>query len=129
MLSKTTKNRFAYKLDKVFWFILAIGPFVGYFLVITFSGLAAPTGEIKLSFWNFFSLYLFPMDAFTENIIWSALYNLFGPKGVFPFFTTSSALLVFYWPIIVEIAHVFFDVMVFIPRLAHKWISKAVQDD
>lgn len=29
----------------------------------------------------------------------------------------------------VEIFHVLFDVVVFIPRLAHKWISAAVQDD
>ena len=29
----------------------------------------------------------------------------------------------------VEVFHVMFDVVVFIPRLAHKWIGKAVQDE
>lgn len=29
----------------------------------------------------------------------------------------------------VALAHVFFDVIVFIPRLAHKWLGKATQQD
>ena len=29
----------------------------------------------------------------------------------------------------IEIVHVLFDVLVFIPRLTHKWVRKAVQDE
>lgn len=128
MLSKTTKNRFAYKLDKVFWFLIAIAPFLGYFLCVAFNGLTVSSGsEITLS--NFFVTYVLGGSSFSSNIVWTSLYNMFGPTGVFPVVSNEGALYIFNWFIWVEIFHLFFDIIVFIPRLAHKWISKAVQDD
>lgn len=128
MLSKTTKNRFAYKLDKIFWFLIAITPFLGYFLCAAFNGLAV-SNESALTLSNFFVTYVLGGSSFSSNIVWTTLYNMFGPTGVFPVFSNELGLYVFNWFIWVEIFHLFFDVIVFIPRLAHKWISKAVQDD
>lgn len=130
MLSKTTKNRFSYKLDKLFWWLVALMPFIGYFGVVAFNGLTLAPGEAAVpSLPNFMYQYVFSGASFEGNPVWYILSNLFGSNGVFPIFTNQSSLLVFNWFIVVEIIHVCFDIIVFIPRLAHKWISKAVQDD
>lgn len=106
-----SKNRFARKCDKVFWFIVLLLPLFTYF-VIAYRQPDAP------DFLAYSTIYRFP---FIADIFDSV-------------FTTSNFIC---FPIInylsycvgVEIAHCFFDVVVFIPRLAHKWIGKAVQDD
>ena len=125
MLSKTTKNRFSYKLDKLFWFIVAFAPLFCYLLYVPAK---STSGEP-------ISVALFLLDnflsgvEFSANPVWSAFYQIFSKNGVFPLFGSEGALYLFFWFVSVELIHLFFDVIVFIPRLAHKWISKAVQDD
>ena len=128
MLSKTTKNRFAYKLDQIFWFLIAIAPFLGYFVCVAFNGLTV-ANEQDVTLPNFFVSYVLGGSGFSNNIVWTTIYRIFGENGVFPIFTSEAPLYVLNWFIWVELFHVFFDVIVFIPRLAHKWISKAVQND
>ena len=128
MLSKTTKNRFGYKIDKIFWFLIAIAHFLGYFLCVAFNGLTGANKQ-ELTLPNFFVSYVLGGSSFSDNIVWTTLYRIFGQNGVFPIFTSEAPLYVLNWFVWVELFHVFFDVIVFIPRLAHKWISKAVQDD
>ena len=74
---------------------------------------------------------LFGSALYSSNLFYSVLDKIFGAAGFFPLFASSSdgilRLLTYFCTI--EVIHVYFDVIVFIPRLAHKWISKAVQDD
>lgn len=128
MLSKTTKNRFAYKLDKVFWWIVALLPVFCYILYVGFGDVKTSTGSLY-TLPDFFVSYVLNGSGFADNIVWTTLNEIFGASGVFPIFTSDVPLFIFNWFIWVELIHVFFDVIVFIPRLAHKWISKAVQDD
>lgn len=128
MLSKTTKNRFSYKLDKVFWWIVALLPIFCYILYVGFGDVKTATGSLY-TLPDFFVTYVLNGYAFGDNVVWTTLYKIFGSNGVFPIFMSDSSLYIFNWFIWVELFHVFFDVIVFIPRLAHKWISKAVQDD
>lgn len=128
MLSKTTKNRFSYKLDKVFWWIVALLPILCYVLYVGFGDVKTNTGSL-FTLPDFFVTYVLNGYAFADNVVWTTLYGIFGSNGVFPIFASDAALYIFNWFIWVELFHVFFDVIVFIPRLAHKWISKAVQDD
>lgn len=128
MLSKTTKNRFSYKLDKIFWWIVALLPVLCYILYVGFGDVKTSTGSLY-TLPDFFATYILNGTGFSANVIWTTLAEIFGSGGVFPIFTTDSSLYIFNWFIWVELFHVFFDVIVFIPRLAHKWISKAVQDD
>lgn len=128
MLSRTTKNRFGYKLDKIFWWFLALFPILAYVLYVGFGDVRTSTGSFY-TLPDFFVSYILNGVGFSDNVVWKALYGLFGSSGVFPIFTSDTPLFFFNWFIWVELFHVFFDVMVFIPRLAHKWISKAVQDD
>lgn len=125
MLTKTTKNRFAYKLDKIFWFLIAIAPLFCYFLYVPFKNIAGESVSLpQFCVDNFLNGI-----AFGENPIWNAFYQIFSKDGVFPLFSHEGAMYFFFWLVSVELIHLFFDVIVFIPRLAHKWISKAVQDD
>lgn len=130
MLTKTTKNRFAYKLDKIFWFFLSFLPVFSWLLYNLSFGQTA--GE------NFKDFERYLIDIFgignipAINIVYKALSQIFSyTKSIMPemAFLSNSMTQLFTWMIMIEILHIFFDVIVFIPRLAHKWISKAVQDD
>lgn len=123
MLSKTTKNRFGYKLDKIFWWIVMLFPLFAY---LGFS-LLYPK-ETPISFCAFFTTL--GIDSWDKNPVYDVLNSLFGSNGVFPIFNTTPCFVTYFtWCVTVEIIHIIFDVLVFIPRLCHKWISKAVQDD
>lgn len=128
MLSKTTKNRFSYKLDKLFWWIVALFPVIAYVLYVGFGDVKTSSGGLY-TLPDFFVTYVLNGSGFSNNIVWTTFYRIFGTNGIFPIFTSEAPLYILNWFIWVELFHVFFDVIVFIPRLAHKWISKACQDD
>lgn len=123
MLSKTTKNRFSYKLDKIFWWIVTLFPLFAYLGFSLFYPKDTP-----ISFCQFF--ITLGIDSWDANPVYKVFNSLFGSNGIFPIFNTTPCFITFFtWCVTVEIIHIIFDVIVFIPRLAHKWISKAVQDD
>ena len=65
----------------------------------------------------------------TDNIIYNSLSDLFGVNGVLTFFNVNSSLLLYFsYFIIVEVLHLVIDCVVFIPRLAHKWLNKCTME-
>ena len=126
-MKKTGNTRFAYRLDKVFWFLLLMLPVISWGLYLfSFTGYdKADTSLISFSSWL---TNQFVGTDFSNNIVYTALNSIFGPSGVFPVFRPSF-LSFFVYLVNIEIVHIFYDVIVFIPRLAHEWISKAVQND
>ena len=126
MLSKTTRTRFSYKIDKLFWFFIQIFPLMC-FTVYCIAG--ARGGDVVVPTFNSFLLKL-GFNYQQGNIFYNVLAQLFGSNGVFPLFVDSGGVILYLtYVLTMEVLHVCFDVLVFIPRLAHKWISKAVQDD
>lgn len=126
MVSKTTKNRFSYKLDKLFWFFIQIFPLVC-FAVYCIAGTRG--SEVILPTFNSF-LVKMGFNYQQGNIFYSVLAQLFGANGTFPLFVDSGGMILYLtYVLTMEVLHICFDVLVFIPRLAHKWISKVVQDD
>ena len=123
MLSKTTKNRFSYKLDKLFWFLVVSAPLIGWlfsvFMILLFR-------IFPLLCKNYFSVLV---DG--KNPIASVFYRLFGDTSIiFPLVGPDQGILRFLiYASTMEVLHICFDVITFIPRLAHKWVSKVVQDD
>lgn len=129
MLSKTTKNRLSYSLDKTFWFIIRILPLLSWF-IYCFS----VTRSSDNSFWQFdtFLIEVFGIGNFDGNVIYQGLSKIFQYSvSIVPeiAFLSKSLTALFSWFAMIEVLHLCFDIIVFIPRLAHKWISKAVQDD
>lgn len=65
----------------------------------------------------------------TDNVIYSTLSSIFGTGGVLPFFTSPDILLYMTYFCSVLILHLLVDFILFIPRLAHKWLKRGYQDD
>lgn len=127
-MKKTGSTRFSYKLDKIFWFVLSFLPLFSWLLYLfSFSGYA----NSPLTFYAWLEQNFAFMGQISNSTIYSTLYQIFSITSVSSLFPAlSTSLLAFFtYLITVEIVHVIYDVIVFIPRLAHKWISKAVQDD
>lgn len=127
-MKKTGNTRFSYKLDKIFWFIISFFPLFSWLLYLfSFSSYT----ESPLTFYAWLEQNFSFMGPVSQSVIYSTLYQIFSITSVASLFPAlSTSLLAFFtYLITVEIVHVIYDVIVFIPRLAHKWISKAVQDD
>lgn len=127
MRTKKTTSRFTFKLDKIFWFLITFLPIILYAIFLFANGSGAFLGFDK------FLQTIFDYDyptGLSKNPIYEVLFALFSfsDTSVFPFLPHSLLYLITYMASI-EVVHVCFDVIVFIPRLAHKWISKAVQND
>lgn len=127
-IKKTGNTRFSYKLDKIFWFVISLFPLFSWLLYLfSFSSYT----ESPLTFYAWLEQNFALMGQVSQSVIYSTLYQIFSITSVTSLFPVlSTSLLAFFtYLITVEIVHVIYDVIVFIPRLAHKWISKAVQDD
>ena len=128
MRTKKTTSRFAFKLDKIFWFVISLLPLFSWLVYLfSFSGYTAS----PLTFYAWLDQNFVFMGQISNSVIYSTFYQIFSITSVsslFPVLSTSF-LAFFTYLVTVEIVHVIYDVIVFIPRLAHKWISKAVQDD
>ena len=129
MITRKTRNtRFSYKLDKIFWFVVSFFPLFSWLIYLfSFSGYTTS----PLTFYAWLEQNFAFMGQVSNSIIYSTFYQLFSITSInslFPVLSTSFMAFLSYL-VTVEIIHVIYDVIVFIPRLAHKWISKAVQDD
>lgn len=127
-MKKTGNTRFSYKLDKIFWFVISFLPLFSWLVYLfSFSSYTAS----PLTFYAWLEQNFGFLGQISQSTIYSTLYQIFSITSVTSLFPALSTSLLAYFTylITVEIVHVLYDVMVFIPRLAHKWISKAVQDD
>ena len=107
-----SKTRFARKCDKIFWMIVSLLPIIIYFISYFYKASAAA------DFTSFMTVYRF-------DFIADIFESVFTTAGFGQLYCVDYLSYV----VGVEIAHCLFDVVVFIPRLAHKWIGKAVQDE
>lgn len=127
-MKKTGNTRFSHKLDKIFWFVISFLPVLSWlFYLYGYIHLNTDPGTSVIRFSNWLQSNFLIID-FNSNPFYSVLSRIFSSGGVFPLFDTN-ALSLFTWLLTIEVVHICFDVIVFIPRLAHKWISKAVQND
>lgn len=125
---KISNTRFAYKLDKIFWFIISFFPLFSWLIYLfSFSSYTAS----PITFFAWIEQNFGFMGQIQNSVIYSTLYQIFSITSVDSLFPVLSTSLMAFFTYLatVEIVHVVYDVVVFIPRLAHKWISKAVQDD
>jgi len=61
----------------------------------------------------------------TNGIIYNSLNDLFGVGGILPLFSADNSLALLYstWFVSVFIVHLCVDFILFIPRLAHKYLN------
>ena len=60
----------------------------------------------------------------TDNIVVNSLEEIFGANGVMPIFSTDTPFIIFAWFICVFLIHLVVDFLLFLPRLAHKWMNE-----
>lgn len=109
------KKTIEYFFDNVMWYFLYLLPI----LLLTFS--VFRTGDL-ITFGSLFNSL--GLNFLTDNLILTTLTNIFGAGGVLPLFQTNDILIYLTYFVCVVIIHLFVDFLVFIPRLAHKWLNK-----
>ena len=105
--------------DTIFWYLLYFLPVIGYLIFL----IAEPSSgvTVSLTFSGFMDSIGF--GVLTDNIIFSVLSDIFGVNGLLPIFVNDSLIAYFTYFIGVFVIHVLVDVVLFIPRLAHKWMN------
>lgn len=64
------------------------------------------------------------LSVLESNQIYVVLSQIFATTGILPLFVASDVILYMSYFISVFIIHLFVDFILFIPRLAHKWLTK-----
>lgn len=118
--------------DEIFWLVLSFLPVIGYLIyllaygqnagAVTESGL----GATVLSFGSFMSYSGFHMVG--SNLFYPVFTNILGPTGVMPLLNDVLVRFFSYFCCI-QVMHLLVDVLLFVVRLAHKWMNKATQGD
>lgn len=110
-----TKRTFHYVIEAG-WLFIALLPVILYIVAARNTG-----GTDMLTFTQMMNEKLGFFTS-SNNIIYSTLTGIFGQTGELPILSEAFAAYLSYF-IIVEIAHLCVDVLLFIPRLAHNWLE------
>lgn len=107
------KKTFNHSVDTIFWYLLYLMPLI--FMAINFIH------NQVVSFDTFFNVLGITID--TNNIVYTSLINLFGIGGILPLFTDNGIFIYLTYFIFVFIMHLAVDFILFVPRLAHKFLN------
>lgn len=112
------KRNVDFCLDKLMWTLIYVAPL----LLVLFSAFITPLQDVLTTVDN----SSFVSDFVTTGV-YTALNDIFGADGILPLFTgTTGVAIMSYMTYFVNvlIIHLAVDFLVFIPRLAHKWLDK-----
>lgn len=113
MRERTIKNLS----DNIMWYLIYLLPILGFLILLA-------TKDIVTFAEVFNSLGL---QIVTDNVIVDTLTQIFGVGGVFSIFASQGMIYYFTYFIATMIMHLAVDFLLFIPRLAHKWIGKVTE--
>lgn len=100
--------------DTIFWYILYILPVILYAL----SWINRMQEPLAMqAFFDFVGIDV------SNTIVFSTLTELFGSSGIMPLFASNVPFVFLTWFVDMVIVHLIVDFLLFIPRLAHKWMS------
>lgn len=120
-MRKRTVNHLA---DTIFWYLIYFLPVIFYIVYL----IAEPSsGGSIVNFINYFEQVGFGIV--TDNVIITTLRDIFGSGGTFPLFNTDLPYIIFTWFVGTYIIHLAVDFLLFIPRLAHKWLKEFTQGE
>lgn len=111
------KRNIKYTTDTIFWYIIYLLPV----LILLLSLLTTPLADVVTIVEN---------STFAElgnTFIFQTLDDIFGINGVLPLFTGTTNVFVLYYMtyfVSVMLLHLLVDFILFIPRLAHKFLGK-----
>lgn len=119
------KRTIANLVDSAFWFLVAILPLALYLITCLSYKLQSSTDTLTA-----FLPFMKNLGLMDSGIIYNSLSDLFGSGGILPLFSAeNNAILVFLsYFVSVEIVHLAVDFLLFIPRLAHKYMNTFTQN-
>lgn len=116
-MRKRTINCF---FDTLFWFIVSVLPLVAFVILLFFNGASGVDLSTVINNIGF--------GLNDSNVVYVAINGICGVDGVLPLFASSDIILYLSYFVIVSILHVFVDVLLFIPRFAHKLMEGFTND-
>lgn len=105
--------------DTLFWYLIYLLPVLMYLLNCINHDVTA--------FESFMTTTLGFVFA-ADNVIYTALVALLGVDGILPLFTSAAPIMMVAWFASMVLLHLMVDFILFIPRLAHKWLGKFTQE-
>ncbi len=118
------KRNFSYALDLIIWALITLLPLICY--LASMSAYDLSTVSTLPTFADYMTSNF---NVITDSVIYTGLVDLFGTSGILPLLDSPAVFMYFSWFIISEIIHLAVDFLVFIPRLAHKFMHKLCEDD
>ena len=122
------KKNFISYCDTVFWYLIYFLPLI-FFLCYLFV-LKADFSTTFSSFMTDYCPLSNPIFQLLNSVLGIFSYSDNGTTSTLTLFGNNSGIVLYLaYCATVSLSHVFFDVIVFIPRLAHKWLGKSTQQD
>ena len=120
------KRTIANLVDSAFWFLVSILPLALYLITCLSYKLQSATDSLTA-----FLPFMKSLGLVDSGLIYSSLSDLFGSSGILPLFSAdNNAILLFLsYFVSVQIVHLAVDFLLFIPRLAHKYMNTLTQNE
>jgi hypothetical protein len=117
-----TKKKISHICDKLFWGFLMILPLLVYLVYIIKNGNIYPLEQV-------FTDFGFGID--TSSIIYQTFTSIFGvvtgSTANIPAFLSNGVILYITYIVLIEIIHLIVDILLYIPRIAMKFLDKGVE--
>lgn len=114
------KRTISYLVDVIFWLVVSLLP-VLFFVIQPLAYELTSSSDTLPSFAQ--TMATFGIN--DTNYLYVAIMDIFGEQGIMPFFSSDSVVVLYLsYFILIQLLHVFVDFVLFIPRLAHKWLEK-----
>lgn len=105
--------------DTIFWYALYFLPIIVLLITCIHNPITSVSNVINT----------LGLNVLQDSIVFTSLSSIFGTGGVLPFFQSPDILLFFTYYICVYILHLLVDFVIFIPRIAHKWLNHFTQGE
>ncbi|MBE5757327.1 MAG: hypothetical protein E7345_00135 [Clostridiales bacterium] len=115
-MRKRTIKRLA---DTIFWYALYFLPV----LILILMSLHNPITSLSSV------ISTLGLDILNDSVIYTTLNSVVGAGGILPLFSSPDILIFFTYYICVYILHLLVDIVIFIPKIAHKWLNTFTQGD
>lgn len=110
------KRTINFTADTIFWYAIYLMPVLAYLIYLINAG-ATP-----LSFDGF--LTSINLGILADNVFVNTLADIFGAGGLVPVFADNGAFIALVWFALMNLLHVFIDLILVLPRLCHKFLDK-----
>lgn len=100
--------------DNIFWYAVYLLPIICYVICLAQGGFVSSFGAMMANF---------GFNISNSNPVYIALDGVFGPTSAFPLFLSSDMLCFGTYFICCWALHLIVDILLFLVRMAHNWLS------